>query len=286
MTQKWSSKPKHDRAARVRENQRRHRAKAKTYVAELENQVADLKSRLNEVLEHNAQLVSEVDKLRDLFERGPRMVGRYRVNGQGWNMENEELSPSQPLPPPIITEEDQHASTSSTHIENLGQVSPHISPDTTQPTPSDLVVGTPVAARLYSPIQSCITTPTSRSNEHLHAPGVNLSDYIPSCLELCSSENTTKSISVSIPNIATSDNIDLASLRARFTHLPPPAPGESTIPCETAYGIISQQNYAGQDLSTISRLLRPGFRRAVLEGDDCRVMSSFVFAVIDAISSS
>lgn len=275
MTQKWSSKPKQDRSARVRENQRRHRAKAKTYVAELESEVADLKSRLTEVLVHNTQLAFEVEKLRGLYERGPRAVGRCRVDDQGWSKENEALSPAQP-PPPLIPERD----TSSADIENPAEVPPLIS------TPSDVAARTPITARLPSLIQSCTAPPTSRSNDYLHEQGASVSDYIPSCLELCSSDNTTKSVSVSIPNITTSDTIDLAALRARLTQLPPPGPGESTIPCETAYGIIRQQNYAGQDISTINRLLSPGFRRAMLEGDDCRVMSSLVFAVIDAINSS
>ena len=277
MTQKWSSKSKQDRAARVRENQRRHRAKAKTYVAELENQVADLKSRLNEALAHNAQLASEVEKLRDLYERGPRVVGRCRVDEQRWSKENEALSPAQSPSSPVISERD----TSSTDIKTPALVPSLI------PTSIEVAISAPTTVGLPSPIQSCMAVPASRSNEQRHAPALNASDHIPSCLELCSSDDTTKSISVSIPNnIPTSDAIDIASLRARLTHLPPPGPGESTIPCETAYGIIRQQNYAGQDLSTISRLLSPGFRRAILEGDDCRVMSSLVFAVIDAINSS
>lgn len=283
MTQKWSSKPKTDRAARVRENQRRHRAKAKTYVAELENQVADLKSRLDEALTHNAQLASEVEKLRDLYEGAPRTVGRCRVGELESDKENEDLSPAHPPPPAIVNERDAY--TLSTHIERSPEASTPISPGTTQKSASDLAAETPVTVRLSSPIQSCIANPTSRGNGHLHALGVSSSDHILSCLEICASEDTANSISVSIPNIATSDAIDLASLRARLAHLQPPAPGESTIPCETAYGIIREQNYAGQDISTISRLLSPGFRRAMLEGDDCRVMSSFVFAVIDAISS-
>lgn len=284
MTQKWSSKPKPDRTTRVRENQRRHRAKAKTYVAELENQVADLKSRLDEVLAHNARLASEVEKLRGLCEGAPLTMGRCRVGEIGSDKENEGLSPTHLSPPAIVKKQD--ACTSSTRIKSSDLVSTPTSPNTTEPTASDRAAETPVTVRLSSPIQSCIANPTSRGNGHLHALGVSVSDHIPSCLEICSPDNAANSISVSFPNIAASDAIDLASVRARLAHLPPPAPGESTIPCETAYGIIRQQNYAGQDLNTISRLLSPGFRRAMLEGDDCRVMSSFVFAVIDAVSSS
>jgi hypothetical protein len=69
-------------------------------------------------------------------------------------------------------------------------------------------------------------------------------------------------------------------------HLPPPAPGESTIHCRTAFSIIEQQNYAGQDLSRIDRLLAPGFRRAIAQGDGCRVESNRVFSLIDSLNDS
>lgn len=68
MTQKWSSKPKPDQAARVRDNQRRHRAKTKACIADLESEVAGMRTRLSEVLEHNARLVSEVEDLRNQLD--------------------------------------------------------------------------------------------------------------------------------------------------------------------------------------------------------------------------
>lgn len=281
MTQKWSARPKQERAARVRENQRRHRAKTKTYVAELENQVADLKTWLNEVLVHNAQLVSEVDKLRDLCGHGPKASGRNCADEQGHN-ENV-VSLSQPSPALDPTAADPHTRASPSRIEKLPQSSPPMASER-HITPNSPTAGTRAVVRL-SPAARCTASQPPGTNERTQTPLVDLVDDLPSHLEPRASDEASDSISACISRISTLYNIDPASLRALCTHLPSPAPGESTIPCATAYCMINQQNYAGQDLITISRLLRPGFRRAMHEGDDdCRVVSSFVFSVIDDIS--
>jgi hypothetical protein len=81
-------------------------------------------------------------------------------------------------------------------------------------------------------------------------------------------------------------DLNLTRLRLDCSHLPPPARGESTIPCKAAYDIIQQQNCYELDLSFIEGFLVPGFRGATIRGEGCRVESSRVFSVIDAISSS
>lgn len=274
MTHKWSARPKHERAARVRENQRRHRIKTKTYLAELENQVANLKTRLNEVLVHNEQLVSEVDKLRDLYENRPRASGQNNPNEQGHN--EGVVSLSQPLSALVLTAVDPYTRASPSRIKRPPQSSPPIALER-HITPNFQIARTPAVVRL-SPIARHTASQPLGANESTQTPLVNLPDDQPLHLEPHASDKVSNSISVCISRIATLYNIDPVPLRALCSHLPSPAPGESTIPCETAYGIINQQNFAGQDLITISRLLRPGFR------SNCGVVSSFVFSVIDGIS--
>jgi hypothetical protein len=46
MTQKWSYKLKENKAARIRSNQRCHRARTKAYIADLERQLVEVRDLL------------------------------------------------------------------------------------------------------------------------------------------------------------------------------------------------------------------------------------------------
>src|SRR5690242_8670455 len=48
MTGRWSSKSDEQKAARVRDNQRRHRARTKAYIQHLEKQLSETQARLQE----------------------------------------------------------------------------------------------------------------------------------------------------------------------------------------------------------------------------------------------
>lgn len=68
--------------------------------------------------------------------------------------------------------------------------------------------------------------------------------------------------------------------------LPAPAPGESTIPCSSAFPIIEQQNYSGVEVTTIRAWLAPGFRKAPRPGESCRVESNRLYELLDHITST
>lgn len=68
--------------------------------------------------------------------------------------------------------------------------------------------------------------------------------------------------------------------------LPPQAPGESTLPCSSAFRIIEQQNFSGVEVTTIRAWLGPGFRRALRPGEACRVETNRVYELLDHITSS
>ncbi|KAK7699061.1 hypothetical protein SLS64_011975 [Diaporthe eres] len=68
--------------------------------------------------------------------------------------------------------------------------------------------------------------------------------------------------------------------------LPPQAPGESTLPCSSAFRIIEQQNFSGVEVTTIRAWLGPGFRKALKPGEACRVETNRVYELLDHITSS
>jgi len=238
MIQKWSSRPREARAARVRENQRRHRARGKAHVADLERDLADVRAQLDDALARNAQLTAELDLFRSgsAPEPPPENTSAGSVD-----------KPSTPDPPPSVSvrymEADETCSLTSTDAREILPLSPRLD-EALEPESTGLPCPAPSACAGSCPVTAALIT-RQRVDGPADLAGVDLGDC---------------------------------------PHLPPPAPGESTILCRTAFGIIDQQNYIGQDLGSIDQLLAPGFRRASSRGDGCRVESNRVFSVIDALS--
>lgn len=65
---------------------------------------------------------------------------------------------------------------------------------------------------------------------------------------------------------------------------PAPAPSESTTLCAQAYVMISQQNFRNLDPETIRLWLAQGLRRAQREGEGCRVENGALLRLLDYIS--
>lgn len=271
MTQRWSSTPKLDKAARIRGNQRRHRARAKAYIADLEKQLADTQSRLNEALARNAELVSELEDVRttlaeksitsrpnqirdDVAPRPPSAVMNVPSIPTDTSIpRNEEGSPL----PTVLSP--QHVQVPERSLYGLGEI---------QAVEASV---TPHSEKGYSlPPMQPLKRP--QQPESLNTRGTITSNNCPS--------------SSNIPTRASWTEANIAVLFSDYAHLPPPALGESTIPCKVAYDIIEQQNYIGLAPQDIHLYLGPGFRGATIRGDGCRVKSNLVFAIIDAISSS
>ncbi|KAJ9133700.1 hypothetical protein NKR23_g10619 [Pleurostoma richardsiae] len=283
MTRKWSSRPKECRATRVRENQRRHRARTKAYIADMERQLAQTRAQLDEALAQNAELTSELQTLR-ASSAGKAVANPSKevVVGQpvmmslglseGYSDTGPPISPpnppsatrggERPPSPPILPLELNGAYTSFRTLTPLR-------PAALQAVSSAGPISTPWSE------ESCPWSPTK-------TPGHEQSSK--TCRAgVCSASSCLAPV---IPTTTSSgDDADLALLRSDCPHLPAPALGESTIPCAAAYHIIKQQNYNRLDLSVMGGFLAPGFRRATVQGDGCRVETSRVFSVIDAISS-
>jgi hypothetical protein len=66
---------------------------------------------------------------------------------------------------------------------------------------------------------------------------------------------------------------------------PAPLDGESTTDCQTAYTLLKQQSAGQLDPEAAEQFLRPGFRRAVRQGEGCRVQTHLVYGLLDKITS-
>lgn len=65
---------------------------------------------------------------------------------------------------------------------------------------------------------------------------------------------------------------------------PPPDPSESTTLCAQAYVMISQHNFRNLDPATIRMWLAQGLRRAQREGEGCRVENGALMRLLDYMS--
>ncbi|KAI0006365.1 hypothetical protein F4779DRAFT_596572 [Xylariaceae sp. FL0662B] len=283
MTQKWSSKPKECRTTRVRENQRRHRARTKAYIASMERQLNETRARLDEVLAENTRLTSEMETLRassagKSVANGPEEVvgDRPLMISLGPLVGDSDIGPPVIPPSPPL----------NTWSGECPPLPPLFPPKLNGAYVSLRAFTPPLPAPLQAASSANHTsTPPSEEEDSprpaTKAPGLEKSSNSRPA-RVCSA---TSCLAPTVPTTTSSrDDADLALLQSDCSHLPPPALGESTIPCAVAYLIIKQQNHNGLNLSFVEEFLAPGFRRATIQGDGCRVESSRVFSVIDVIS--
>lgn len=272
MTGKWSSKPKQQNVARVRENQRRHRARTKAYIADIERKLSETQARLNDALIQNSRLISELAKLQassakqsDASEPERAIADQATLSIAGirshvslpshsstlWNNGEAQLS----LVPPLNT------TRTSLCAFSPGDQEPYQAGLPLETVSTGSKASTPPSAR-QTPEQER-SNPCSRSS---------------SCCE------TPSPLPVTLATGSSQGDEDLALLQSDCSDLPPPRLGESTIPCKTAYFIIKQQNYNDTDLSSIKGFLASGFRGATVHEDGCRVESHRVYSIFDIIN--
>lgn len=203
---KWSTRPADHNAIRVRNNQRRHRARAKEHVHDLEKRLEETSAKLEAALQTISHLAQEVEILRGRVFAAPT-----------WSQ----------LPP----------STTET-APGIARV---------EAEPIDLM-----------PMQNEL-------DPEAHT------EVSADVLDMTAQPSTAE----------TGDSADCGC-----DGLPPQAPGESTLPCSSAFRIIEQQNFSGVEVTTIRAWLGPGFRRALRPGEACRVETNRVYELLDHITSS
>lgn len=236
LTQKFSSKPPEHKATRLRENQRRHRAKVKNRIAELEVALASTQSQLHAALERGKELDGEVTRLRCALESRQGGISLGSENGA------------------IISE-----------IINVGSSKGRAgNTDTIQHLLRASGTGSEEGAHILGGTsnQSCLGLSTSVVERTGEDPG------------LCSERSTCERGNAIEEEVPGNDCL----------HLPPASPGESTMDCRAAYSIIHEQQGEEIPPEVIKAWLRPGFRRAVVRGSGCRVLTQNLFALVDQIS--
>lgn len=197
---KWSSKPADHNAIRVRNNQRRHRARVKSRVEDLEQRLEQTNAKLEAALSTISGLTAELEVLRS----------HHRPHSLQNQSSRQDASPIVPQ------------SASSRPTANTAQSSlPSVEPDSS-------ILGSGI--------------------------------------------------------VASASQDDNSGCNCR--NLPPPAPGESTMPCSSAFQIIEQQNFSGVEVTTIRAWLGPGFRKALRSGEACRVETNRLYELLDHITSS
>lgn len=127
---KWSSKPADHNAIRVRNNQRRHRARAKEHVQDLEKRLEETSARLEAALQTIGHLAQEVDILRGRVPPFPALP--------------ESLPTTATLP--TVTPNVTHAEAQRVDPTTVQDIDPQL-PIDTPPSPLDTTVARPTAER-------------------------------------------------------------------------------------------------------------------------------------------
>jgi len=241
---KFSCKPPGHDAARQRENQRRHRARVKGRVAELEASLSRAQSSLDDALKRIKSLTAEVQRLQ--HPSGSRSTTSIRTTAQQQTV----FEPATSLECGALdgTESDRRTEQPLSSLN----ARPRAGALPTQSTTiySEASVVTP------EPIPTAAQEPRSTSPQPLAKLPAN-----------------------SVPASGFEDP------KNDYAFLPPPSVGESTIPCREAYSIIKDCTSPEFDFSTATEWLKPGFRRAVVQGTGCRVQTHILFAFVDHITS-
>lgn len=258
-------------AARLRDNQRRHRARVKTHIAELEARLAETTARLEAALEKITYLTGEVESLRRC------QVAEQHTNPSPASSAPESRAPSQP-PAVAAPSSSDHTGQSPYSPSNpiiLNIAGPSVLQASSLDEPD--VSGASSAVRGASPAAAA-PMPTIMS------PSIRDEQPRPPCSSTC---NPRSQPHVDSEVYDTQPDILVVMMSDRnCKNLPAPQSGESTTPCVDAYKLIEQQNFSGLDVAAITSWLRPGFRKAAEKGGGCRVDTQLLFALLDHISSS
>ncbi|KAL2167690.1 hypothetical protein VTG60DRAFT_909 [Thermothelomyces hinnuleus] len=254
---RFSCKPPGHDAARQRENQRRHRARVKSRIAELEAALLDAQARLDEALQRIDALNTEVQRLRALSPRSlsapqpqecqtsiPEPADRGKLGDAAAKSELPE-SPGCCLCSQAAGSLTANAAPDSRDMFTTGQASNEVSTPQPKGQAETVDATDPPAMRSTEPV---ITGGTRGAAE----PAAE---------------------------------IDLEDLNDDCPVLPAPGEGESTIPCREAYSIIKEWSTSSEfDLAVANEWLRPGFRRAIAPGTGCRVQTHILFAFVDHLT--
>lgn len=255
---------------RVRENQRRHRARRKDYIAALEERLADAERQLAAAHIEIAQLKRERDTGIVVLpcahggDDADKEVGRKDSVVEEVNLEGT-MNGAESIDASIGMEEAMAPPQTQTRIPT-GARSPNsldatIDVDVDQTALHDISF----LSTFYN-----IPGPTDPLSLPLTLPVVPTPTGPPPC---CEDKPSTS-------QLPPSTDPECSTCKTR----PAPLPSESTTLCAQAYVMISQQNFRDVDAATIRLWLYQGYRRARRQGEGCRVENGALFRLLDYIS--
>ncbi|KAH9860887.1 hypothetical protein IAQ61_010622 [Plenodomus lingam] len=237
---------------RVRENQRRHRARRRDHIATLEQKLAETEKLLADARAEIVALKAERDA-----------ANVVSVSQDHQPKPRQESTASDAEPAPILEPRGFAGSNSPAKPGSMAQLSIDPQLDYLDVPNHDLsflsdaitssLVGAPNLTPPSPPLQS----------------GIPNSGPPPCCSEPPSS-----------PTLEEPVDPQCSTCKTR----PAPAPSESTTLCAQAYVMISQQNFRNLDPETIRLWLAQGLRRAQREGEGCRVENGALLRLLDYIS--
>jgi hypothetical protein len=256
---------------RVRENQRRHRARRKDYIATLEEKLAETEQQL-------AAARAEIEDLTREREGGivvlPCVHGGAVDDGgheeYGQVVRRDSAMDEERGVDVQIGVDVQNTPTPDEPIEEMALSQPSTALPSVQPDTDTFYSTFYTFSSLPSPHPT--PTPLDLSLEH----DIDLAGP-PPCCEDPPAITATATTTAALP---LSSDPECSTCKTR----PAPLPSESTTLCAQAYVMISQQNFRDVDAATIRLWLYQGYRRAQRQGEGCRVENGALFRLLDFIS--
>ncbi|KAH6634715.1 hypothetical protein B0J18DRAFT_28917 [Chaetomium sp. MPI-SDFR-AT-0129] len=241
---KFSCKPPGHDAARQRENQRRHRARVKGRITELEALLLTAQSKLHDACNRIEELTAEIQRLRHTAGAMPIMaISR---------------APTDPDRSPL-------------HAGDTNRV-PELVPYTLDVFPRTRSISTPSAAS--SKVTTSSLSPEANPPTTIERPGSTNSPTLPN--PAVPNPHVTNPVRAVFedPN---DDYPDLPPPQPNESTIP----CREAYAIIKDRIISAPEDF---DLSTATDWLEPGFRRAVVPGAGCRVQTHVLFAFVDRIT--
>jgi hypothetical protein len=232
---------------RVRENQRRHRARRRDQLTSLEQELADTKRLLAEAREQITVLQAERDTANAFFC----------------------LDLSKHLDVDVGIGKAVRDACTRAHVgDEAGDVR----------VCGDVEVQAGVVDTSQSSISTCATDvfPPITATQTLST----MEPALPAATPLAVGPPPCCTDTPALLPAAGSMDPECASCSTR----PPPAPSESTTLCAQAFAMISQVNFRNVDAVQVRAWLAQGYRRAGSAGEGCSVENSVLWGVLDYIS--
>jgi hypothetical protein len=254
---------------RVRENQRRHRARQRDHVASLEQKLAETEKLLSDARAEIAAL-KEAAAASTGSQRQGQHANNEQVEGiaRGARYAEGDNTGMQQVPCPAPSSQQNSLALT---VQPGGSIDPQLAyPDVHIPDLSFLGDSPFYLPSNASPATSLLTIP---SQDLAIISSNNTTAGPPPC---CS--DPPNSSSLLLPN--SPNDLECSSCKTK----PPPDPSESTTLCAQAFVMIGQQNFRNLDPDTIRLWLAQGLRRAQKEGEGCRVENGALMRLLDFIS--